>query len=78
MEYSDLPRVEVMRRAEAAAQQGWTVHFKFTCEGCGKRCTLQEPNVLYEYGECFKCGHKTKLDSAGFMLMKLGGVPQGG
>lgn len=68
VEHKDLPREEAMRKAELLAQQGWTVHFKFTCGNCGTRCTLQDPNTLYEYGECYECGHKTKLDMVGFLL----------
>ena len=67
---TDLPRIEAFRRAEALAHQGWKVHFKFTCEECGQRCTLEEANVLYEYGECFECGHKTKLDMIGFLIVR--------
>jgi len=69
--YEDLPREEAMARASRARELGWTVHFKFTCENCGQRCTLREPNTLYEYGECFVCGHKTKIRKAGFLLVRM-------
>lgn len=42
--------------------------FKFTCEHCGERCTFQEPNKLYEYGECHECGKSTKVEVGGFSL----------
>ena len=72
--HNDLPREELMRRADEAIQlfasQGTPAHvnFKFTCERCGTRCTLSDPNVLYETGECFQCGHSTKITHGGFMM----------
>lgn len=73
----DLPREELMERAKEATTTGpWPgadVLFKFTCEHCGERCTLQEPNVLYENGECFRCGKITKIEFGGFTIhMVLG------
>lgn len=70
MEYNDLPRAEAIQQAEELARQGWTVHFKFTCANCGERVVLQDPNTLYERGECCICGHDTELERVGFMLMK--------
>lgn len=69
----DLPREELMKRAaEVTADDGtWpgaNILFKFTCEHCGERCTLVEPNVLYENGECHKCGKTTKIDYGGFTI----------
>lgn len=46
-----------------------TVHFKFTCEHCGERCMLSEPNQLFEYGECHVCGKETKIEVGGYTLM---------
>jgi len=72
--HNDLPREELMARAQAAldqfARQGTPAHvnFKFTCERCGTRCTLSDPNTLYEEGECFQCGHTTKIEKGGFAL----------
>ena len=66
----DILREEAVRQAELRAKQGWTVYFKFTCEQCGQRCTLTDPNTLWEYGECFLCGYKTKLDIVGYLLTR--------
>lgn len=76
----DLPREELMARAaEVTGPDGpWPgadILWKFTCEHCGERCTLQEPNVLYENGECFKCGKTTEIKVGGFtvhMVLKKG------
>jgi hypothetical protein len=73
-EPTNLPRAELLKRAQAAIDmflaQGTPAHvnFKFTCERCGTRCTLSEPNMLYETGECFVCGHITKIVEGGFSL----------
>lgn len=56
---------DVIRNAKGLAR----VYFNFTCRHCGQRCTLSEPNTLYESGECFKCGKETIIEKAGFMLM---------
>ena len=66
----DILRAEAIKRAESWRNNGWDVHFKFTCGRCGERLTLQEPNTLYEYGECFTCGYETKLDKVGFLVVK--------
>lgn len=69
----DLPRDELIRRAEEAVAPngqwpGGDVYFKFSCEHCGERCTLQEPNKLYENGECFVCGKSTPINYGGFTI----------
>jgi len=69
-EHDDLPRAEAMRKAEEHARQGWTVYFKFTCANCDERVVLQDPNTLYEHGECCVCGQSTKLERVGFMLVR--------
>jgi len=69
----DLPREELMLLAERTIKQyGGTkqaeVHFKFTCIYCGTRCTLQDANVLYEFGECAICGKQNEIAMGGFTL----------
>lgn len=66
----DLLRSEAVAHAEELLQDGWDVHFKFTCEQCGERCILSDANTLYEYGECYKCGHETKLKILGFLTIR--------
>jgi hypothetical protein len=74
MKPKNLPREELLKRAQEAIdlfeQQGNPAHvnFKFTCEKCGARVALCEPNMLYENGECYKCGHITKITHGGFTL----------
>ena len=74
---SDIPRDEAIRQANDLVAKGWTVFFKFTCEKCGARCSFEEPNTLYEYGECCVCGHNTKADLVGFSVVGMLGKPPG-
>jgi formylmethanofuran dehydrogenase subunit E len=71
--HHDLPRKELLAAAEEAMQkfidQEPEIHFKFTCEECGERCMLSQKNMLYEKGECHKCGHETEIKKGGFALM---------
>jgi len=66
----DLPKEELIERARTyQAEMQCDIHFKYTCEACGERCTLEEPNTLYEKGEC-QCGHIMPITHGGFMLVK--------
>lgn len=66
----DLPRAELEKLAQKALEdhKGAEVHFKFTCQYCGERCTLDEPNRLYENGICFACEKETPIHFGGFSL----------
>src|SRR4051812_44087984 len=77
----DYPRDEIAKLAvEAIERHGGPqfarVYFKFTCAQCGERCQFDEPNALYETGECHACGHVTTVEIAGFsLLLSTTGVP---
>jgi hypothetical protein len=47
------------------------VHFTFTCTNCGTRCAFEEPNVLFQRGECFACGRQTTVERARFLLLPI-------
>lgn len=68
----DMPRDELCKAANQAVKQ-WgediDIHFKFTCPYCGERCMLQEPNKLYENGECHKCGKTSSIKVGGFTVI---------
>jgi len=71
-DYNDYDRETIMKLAEKALVSNGSpkaqVHFKYTCPKCGERCTLEEPNTLYERGTCFSCGADEPIVKAGFML----------
>lgn len=74
MDYRDKPRAEVLAMAEKAIADGMTIHFKFTCDKCGERCTLDEPNKIYDNGTCCVCGHETPMNMIGMVaIMSRGG-----
>jgi rRNA maturation endonuclease Nob1 len=71
--HGDLTRQELEASANRAITRyedhyDVSINFKFTCEACGERCTLAEPNRLYERGECHACGHETEIKLGGFVL----------
>jgi hypothetical protein len=66
----DVSREELMKQADEARQRGWDVYFKFSCAYCHERCQFQEPNKLYESGECSGCGKSTAVDVGGFLLAR--------
>lgn len=71
---NDLPRGDLEDAANYAiaqmAQKGVEAiaFFKFTCPHCGERVTFNEPNALYEEGECAKCGIISPVLFGGFDL----------
>jgi uncharacterized protein (DUF983 family) len=66
----DLPRMELAKLAQEAMTRypGAKIYFKFTCAHCGERCMFGEPGMLYETGECHKCGKETTVTEGGFAL----------
>lgn len=78
----DLPKDELVKLAnktiaDSGGPENVEVFFKFTCEKCGERCTFQEPNSIYEFGECCECGHNTLFTKGGYALhFWIGGKPQ--
>lgn len=69
----DLPREKLIAEADrlliqAGGPDKCSVYFKFTCMWCGERCTLVEPNTLFDTGECHNCGRETKLDCGGLQV----------
>lgn len=67
---NNLPRDELMRHAQQTLDLmgGGYCYFKFTCVMCGARVLLQEPNVLYERGECCACGNVQEIIQGGYMF----------
>ena len=68
---NDRPRDEIMQLAQDVIDRSKgsaTVYFKWTCPECKTRCTFEEPNILYEEGECWSCKQTSKIETAGFML----------
>jgi len=69
----DLPRLQLAALANQEIERyggpdKCHVNFKFTCSHCGARCSLVEPNTLYEEGECCVCHGSTTITHGGLAL----------
>jgi hypothetical protein len=66
---SDVPVDQLLKLAHETVQTfGGRVYFSFTCAGCGRRLTFDEPNTLYSHGLCDRCGTTTVITEGGFDL----------
>lgn len=63
--FTDYPFKDVVATAYRKVQEGWTIHQKFTCENCGTRQTMEEPDKFFEKGICEECNHVTDLVARG-------------
>lgn len=73
-DYHDLPFDVITQQAEKLANKGALCFQKFTCEACGNRLMIEEPNKFYTTGSCDRCGHNTNIKKrgCGYMIV-LGG-----
>lgn len=74
--YTDGPLTEIEKECQAHLEAGDTFYQKFTCDACGERVTMSDPNVLYTQGRHDECpvqdGHITDLRVKGcnYMVIK--------
>lgn len=59
------PFYEVIKKAEIVIEKGGTVYQKFTCDRCGDRQMIDEPNRFYRLGRCGECGYITNIEETG-------------
>lgn len=64
----DKPVEEIARQADVQIQLGFTIWQKWTCQHCGSRQTMAEPNLLFRSGNCQECGKTSTIEVCGFML----------
>jgi hypothetical protein len=69
--YNDYPIEQCAEKAEQYIRNGARIYQKFTCEKCGQRLTMDEPNVFYETGDCDQCGHVTDIRKNGCNYMMV-------
>ena len=63
---SETPWAEVVRQVEELAKDNHIqIYQKWTCQGCGNRLMIDEPNILYRTGSCDLCGTVTDIVTAG-------------
>jgi len=76
--YKDHPFEEIVKAVEAKIKQGVDCFQKFTCENCGSRQTIDEPNVFYTEGICEECKHTTSMLKRGCNYMAIFSItPEG-
>lgn len=73
---NDYPINECIEVANKYIENGAKVYQKFTCDKCGSRQTMDEPNTFFKTGRCEACGHVTDIEKRGCNYMvhfQLGG-----
>lgn len=65
MSEQDLPFDEAVASATRKIMTGFDVYQKFTCQGCGHRLTMAEPNCFYTTGTCDRCDAVTDIAARG-------------
>lgn len=63
--FQDFPLKEIQEAVVEHVAEGRTIHQKFTCSGCGKRLTIDKPNVLYKKATCDECHETTNIEDTG-------------
>lgn len=72
---NDYPFNEVAMAVDQLAAKGWDCYQKFTCRGCGRRLTMDEPNILYTTGKCEDCGYVTDIKAHGCNYLLIASLP---
>lgn len=72
-EYKDFPLAEIGPEVERLASAGCQCFQKFSCEKCGSRQTIDEPNHFYTSGKCQECGHVTDITKSGCNYLVIAG-----
>ena len=65
------PFYEVATSAEKKMLQGHLIFQKFTCEHCGVRQTMDEPNKFFKTGRCEECQGTTNIEKNGCNFMVI-------
>jgi hypothetical protein len=67
------PIAECSEVAEKLIENGCKVFQKFTCSGCGKRLTIDEPNIFYTSAKCDECPAITDIAKDGCNYLVVSG-----
>ena len=70
---NDYPFDQITKSVMDQLQENPRLRFfqKFTCEKCGNRLMMSEPNKFYRAGDCDKCHHVTDIEKRGCNYMML-------
>lgn len=70
------PFYEVAKEAEEKMQEGWTIYQQFNCAKCGRKQTIETPDVFHKLGTCEECQHTTNIEQDGCNYMATIGIPR--
>ena len=70
----DYPFDEICSAVKKFLDKGITVHQKWTCDYCGARNTMEEPNKMFTSGACEDCGKVTNIKKRGCNYLLMGPV----
>ena len=68
------PWNKVLRDAKEHMDQGFKVFQQFNCGRCGRKQTMDDPNIFHMRGICQECGHKTDIVKDGYNCMATIGI----
>jgi hypothetical protein len=74
MSATDRPFNECVKLAIPFIKRGATIYQKFTCQHCGARQTMTEPNKFFISGRCEECGGMTDIEARGCDFMMHVGI----
>ena len=63
------PFYECTEAAVKFMERGHRVFQQFNCSHCGKKQTMDTPNVFYKLGNCEECGKQTDIEKEGCNYM---------
>ena len=66
---NDYPFMEVAKAADDLIRRGMDVYQKWTCDYCGSRQTMPEPNMFWARGICEECKTETDIVARGCNYM---------
>jgi len=73
--YNDHPLADCLKMVDEIRSKDpkANAYQKFTCEKCGSRQTIDEPNTFYTSGSCEECKHITDIAKRGCNYMMVFG-----
>jgi len=64
----DYPLEECVKQADKLIANGATAYQKWSCNHCGARQTMTEPNTFYTSGKCEECKKITLIENCNYLL----------
>lgn len=68
-QYNDYPFADIEVAVNDLISNGHTIHQKYTCQHCGARQTMEEPNTLFRSGMCQECNQVTIIKNCNYLAI---------